>query len=79
MRSHTDMNEDLANIIRRALDEARAVGRDYIGQTELAMRAVREVRPDMTASEALTAGAWVRPKGSIDPRVKKLVSAIRGA
>ncbi len=40
---------------------------------------VRQVRPDMTASQALAAGAWVRPKGSIDPRVKKLVSAIRGA
>ncbi len=28
------MDEDLANIIRRALDEARAVGRDDTGQTE---------------------------------------------
>ncbi len=54
------MNEDLANIIREALDEARAVGRDYIGQTKLAMRAVREVRPDMTASEALSAVELVR-------------------
>ncbi len=73
------MGKSLERIIRQALKGARATGRDYLTQTELAVRIVREVRPDMTAPEALTASAWVRPKGSIDPRVKKLVSAIRGA
>ncbi len=55
MRSHTGMDESLERIIRQAPEDARATGRDYLTQTELAVRAVREVRPDMTASEALTA------------------------
>jgi hypothetical protein len=38
-----------------ALEDARSRGRDYVGQTELAVRAVRQVRPDMTASHALAA------------------------
>ena len=49
------MDEDLANIIRRALDEAKATGRDDTGQTEHAVRKVRELRPDMTAMDALNA------------------------
>ncbi len=49
------MDEDLANIIRRALDEARAAWRDDTGQTEHAVRKVRELRPDMTATDALNA------------------------
>ncbi len=52
------MDEDLANIIRRALDEARAAGRDDTGQTEHAVRTVRELRPDMTATDALNAISW---------------------
>ncbi len=60
MRSHTGMDESLERIIRQALEDARATGRDYLTQTELAVRAVREVRPDMTASEALTAVELVR-------------------
>jgi hypothetical protein len=42
-------------IIRFALEEARAKGRDHLTQTELAVRAVCEAQPDMTASEALAA------------------------
>ncbi len=61
------------------MTDACAAGKDHLTQTELAGRAARPDCPHMTASEALTAGAWVRLKGSIDPRVKKLVSAIRGA
>jgi hypothetical protein len=52
-RSHTDMDESLERIIRRALDDARATGRDFLTQTEMAVRAVRQVRPDLTASEIL--------------------------
>ena len=48
------MDPDLANVIRQALADARAAGRDYLTQTEMAVRAVLKVRPDMTASEALT-------------------------
>ena len=54
------MDEDLANIIRQALDEARATGRDDTGQTEHAARNVRELRPDMTATAALNALNLVR-------------------
>ncbi len=54
------MDEDLANIIRKALDEAKATGRDDTGQTEQAVRKVRELRPDMTATDALNAINLVR-------------------
>ncbi len=49
------MDKSIERTIRRALEEARAKGRDHLTQTELAVRAVREARPDMTASEALAA------------------------
>jgi len=54
------MDKSLERIIRRTLDDARAKGRDYITQTELAVRAVCEARPDMTASDALAAVILVR-------------------
>ena len=47
------MDESVERIIRRALDEARANGRDYVGQTQAAVAAARKARPDMTASEIL--------------------------
>ncbi len=47
------MDAGLENIIRRALADARADGRDHLTQTEEAVRAGREVRPDLTASEIL--------------------------
>jgi hypothetical protein len=49
------MDKSIERIIRRVLEEARAGGRDHLTQTELAVRAVREARPDMTAFEALAA------------------------
>ncbi len=54
------MDEDLANIIRQALDEARSAGRDDTGQTEHAVRKVRVLRPDMTGTDALNAINLVR-------------------
>ena len=59
-RSNTDMDESLERIIRQTLDEARAKGRDYLTQTELAVRAVCQAHPDMTASDALAAVEMVR-------------------
>ena len=47
------MDAGLENVIRRALEDARAAGRDYITQTEEAVRAGHEARPDLTASEVL--------------------------
>ena len=49
------MNPDLENVIRQALADAQAAGKDYLSQTEEAVRTVRQVRPDMTSSDALTA------------------------
>jgi hypothetical protein len=46
------MDESLERIIRRALEDARAQGRDYITQTTLAVRAVCQAYPELTASEA---------------------------
>ncbi len=54
-RSHAGMDKSIEHIIRRTLDDARAKGRDHLTQTELAVRAVLEARPDMTASEVLAA------------------------
>ncbi len=49
------MDEDLANIIRTALDEAKTAGRDDSGQTEYAMRKALELRPDMTDTDVRNA------------------------
>jgi len=54
-RSHTAMDKSIERIIRRALEDARAAGRDHLTQTQLAVEAVRNARPDMTASDALAA------------------------
>ncbi len=35
------MDPDLANIIRQALADAKAAGKDYLSQTEEAIRTVR--------------------------------------
>ncbi len=58
--SHTHMDPDLENVIRQALGDALAAGKDHLSQTELAVRAVQRVRPDMTASDALAAVNLVR-------------------
>ncbi len=55
LRSDPGPEEDLKHVIQQALEDARNRGRDYLGQTELAVRAVRQVRPDMNASDALAA------------------------
>jgi len=54
------MDEDLANIIRRALDEAKTAGRDDSSQVEYAVRKVMELRPDMTDTDARKAINLVR-------------------
>ncbi len=61
LRSHTHMDLDLENVIRQALGDARAAGRDHTGQTVLAVQAVQRARPDMTASDALAAVNLMRP------------------
>ena len=60
LRSHIRMHPDLERVIRQALEDALAVGRDHTGQTELAIEAVQRARPDMTAADALAAINLVR-------------------
>ena len=52
------MDKSMERIICRTLEDAR--GRDDLTQTELAVRAVCEARPDMTTSDALAAVNLVR-------------------
>ncbi len=59
-RAHTRMDPDLENVIRQALDDALAVGRDHMSQTMLAVQAVQQARPDMTAADAIAAVNLVR-------------------
>ena len=54
------MDEDLANIVRRALDEAKTAGRDETGQTEYALRKVLELRHDLTDRDVRNAINLVR-------------------
>ena len=56
------MDLDLENVIRQALADAKAAGKDYLSlsQTQEAVRAVQQARPDMTASDALAAVNLVR-------------------
>ncbi len=54
------MDPDLENVIRQALEDTQAAGKDHISQTWLAIQAVQRARPDITASEALTAVNLVR-------------------
>ncbi len=46
------MDPDLETVIRHALEDARAAGKDQFTQTKAAVHAVLMVRPDMTLSEA---------------------------
>ena len=60
LRSHARMDEDLANIIRAALDEAKTAGRDDSSQTEYAVGKVLELRHDMTDTDVRNAINLVR-------------------
>ncbi len=62
LRSHSPMDPDLENVIRRALGIAKAVGKDDMGQTMIAVQAVQRARPDMTAADALAAVNLVQHK-----------------
>ena len=49
------MDEDLLRVARRVFEAAQGRGLDYLSTTESAVREIRSVRPDVTASEALAA------------------------
>jgi len=50
--------QSLERIIRQALNESKAKGRDHITQTELPVRAGCRSRSDLSASEVLAA-VWM--------------------
>ncbi len=56
------MDPDLENVIRQALGVAKAAGKDDMGQTMIAVQAVQQARPDMTAADALAAVNLVQHK-----------------
>ena len=60
LRFHTGMDPGLETVIRQALADAQAAGRDHLTQTQIAVRAVLKAQPDMTAPEALTLVELVR-------------------
>jgi len=45
-RFHAGLDSELDNIVRQALADARAAGRDYLRQTDEAIQSVRPDRPD---------------------------------
>jgi len=53
------MDAGLENIIRRALKDARAAGRDHLTQTEEAVRAGR-ISPGAAERERLSGNAVIR-------------------
>ncbi len=55
LRSHTHMDPDLENVIRQALADALAAGKDHMSQTVLAVRAVQRARPDLSDYDLLGA------------------------
>ena len=71
-RSDADMDKSIERIIRRVLEDACAKGRDHLTQTELAVRAVCQARPDMTASDALA--TMIHPRHLADSIVARLIS-----
>ena len=57
-----EADRNLERVIYRAIQDAKLAGRDNTIQNEVAVRTVRWVRPEMTASEALTVVKTVRRK-----------------
>ena len=51
--SGAGLNRDLENVVRQALADARAAGRDHWTQIEEAVRVIGHIRCDLTSSEAM--------------------------
>ncbi len=57
-----EADRHLERVIYRAIQDVKLAGRNTTIQNEVAVRTVRWIRPEMTASEALTAVTSVRRK-----------------
>ena len=53
--SGPSMDEDLLRIARRVFEDSQSHHHDYLAATEAAVCKIRSARPDVTASEALSA------------------------
>ncbi len=54
------MDPDLENVIRQALEDAQAAGKDHMGQTVLAFQGVHRSLPVITYSDAISAVILMR-------------------
>jgi hypothetical protein len=54
------MDQDLRRVIQQELEDARTASRDHLTQTEITVRTVLKVGPEMTAPDALMAVNLVR-------------------
>ncbi len=57
-----EADRHLERVIYRAIQDAKLAGQDEMFQNDVAERTVRWLKPEMTASEALTAVNSVRRK-----------------
>ncbi len=57
-----EADRHLERVIYRAIQDVKLAGRNNTIQNEVAVRTVRWIRPEMTASEALTVVKTVRHK-----------------
>ncbi len=57
-----EADRHLERVIYRAIQDAKLAGQDDMFQNDVAARTVRWMKPEMTASEALTAVNSVRRK-----------------
>lgn len=71
-QSHVFTDPTLVRIIERAVTEARDGGCDHGGQIRKAVSAVRQVRPDIPAPEALTLVQQVRDTLPLQGRPEKM-------
>ena len=55
-----DMDKDLLRVARRVFEEAQKRRLDYLTTTENSLREIQSIRPDVTASEAMSALNAVR-------------------
>lgn len=52
-RPLSTIDDDVMRIARRALMEAQAAGKDYLGQTRAAIHALQIARPEVATSDAM--------------------------
>ncbi len=67
------MDPDLEKIIRQALEDAQAAGKDHMDQTWLAIQAVQRARPGMTAADAAPVSSECRSSYCLKQRPQTML------